>query len=282
MYIVSHTLGDGWSELLLRLTSEGARVSPRGVPCRELMGVTFKIEDARWNLFVSEARKISYRFAIAEWLWIWYGHNDVRTIAQYNKNIAQFSDNGVTFFGGYGVPIQLQWDHVIERLKKDASSRQAVIVIYKQPYYETKDVPCTIALQFLIRDDKLHTLAMMRSSDVWLGIPYDAFNFSMLGNILAAQLGVEQGSLTFFLGSSHLYETNLVDASTVLARDDYASLRSPQLVEAPVPDLEDVLVDRKIGGWTFNSPWSHYARVLTGQTNREALDVLTELMETEK
>jgi thymidylate synthase len=67
----------------------------------------------------------------------------------------------------------------------------------------------------------------MRSSDVWLGVPYDVFNFSMLAHLVCGLLNehrkfdnaVKPGQLFLTAASSHLYETNWADAKLCLASE---------------------------------------------------------------
>jgi thymidylate synthase len=63
-------------------------------------------------------------------------------------------------------------------------------------------------MQFIVRDRALHLLVNMRSSDAWLGIPYDIFTFTMIQNYVASVLDVDLGQFHMFLGSSHLYIDN--------------------------------------------------------------------------
>lgn len=270
---VEHTcFADVWDEALERLVREPATVSPRGLECREITNAHLVIGDATQNLFTNHERNLSYRFAVAEWLWIWYGRDDVKTIAQYNRHIANFSDNGIDFNGAYGVPVQAQWQHVLQLLKNDADTRQAVIQIYRVPTGPTRDLPCTLSLQFLLRDGELNVIANMRSSDIWLGLPYDAFNFSMLGNILAGQLGVGLGYLAFNLGSSHLYSSNYEQALHAL-RDISSPMRSPRLPGAPPTWLEGVLTTKASLGRN-DVVWDRYGCVLRAQSNSAALGFL--------
>jgi thymidylate synthase len=275
--------GSIWCELLHKLYREGRRVSPRQQAVQELIGVHFVLQNPRHNVLVHPARNLNHRFMLAEWLWMWFGRDDVATIAQYNKQIAQFSDNGINFNGAYGVPIKKQWPRLLETLRADPDSRQAVLAIYQPPTTPTKDVPCTIALQFLVRRGRLETVAIMRSSDIWLGLPYDVFNFTMLGQCLAAQLGVRPGPLTMHLGSSHLYERDFDAAERVLSDpENFESISSPVL-ETPPPDwLEAVLVDpRRALVTTFSDippePWRTYASVLMSTTREEALGLLRKI-----
>lgn len=273
MRIEGGALGEVWSELVSKLYSRPAfEVAPRGQAVFELTNVNLVIRDARSNVFENPGRDLNYRFGVAEWLWIWFGRNDVASIARYNRHIADFSDDGQTFDGAYGPMIKPQWRQTVNKLRSDRDSRQAILQIYRPPQRETKDVPCTLSIQFLLRNDYLNTLATMRSSDVWLGLPYDAFTFSMLGNIMAGLLGVEQGWLAFNLGSSHLYERNLTEACRALGKSTH-SYMSPVLPGEPPAWLEHVLVDQASLGMN-DRVWGRYAQVLLSKTRGEALELL--------
>lgn len=269
---------------MLKLASDGLRVGPRGLGTREITGVSVTLHDPRENIIASEARKLSYRFLVAEWLWIWFGHDDVETITHYNRHIAQFSDNGVDFNGSYGVPVKAQWPVVENLLRRDPASRQAIIQIfgYGGQKRESKDVPCTLSFQFFIRQGKLELIATMRSSDIWLGFPYDAFNFTMMQNIMAALLGVQLGTFTLNIGSSHLYDRNENDAQRVLLERE-SSIRSPRLVAAPPEWLDDILSRRpanlaeEFDGNSPIMPWIVYSQVLNATLNADAKSWLQKL-----
>lgn len=285
--LVADKFSDAWLEVLRLLVERGDTVSPRGHECKEITGLSFVVSNMRKNVLVHPARKLSYKFMVAEWLWIWFGRDDVKTISQYNPNIAAFSDNGIDFNGAYGVPILKQWHLVRNTLGLDRDSRQAVLLIYKPPFVASRDVPCTIALQFLVRNERVNIIATMRSSDVWLGLPYDVFNFSMLANTMAAELGLKTGWLKMQLGSSHLYAAQYDAAVEVLRHPEFAlTLRSPGFSESPHPRLEDVLVTRQPidwKGWAHNTysvlghPWAQYHDVLLAKTQGDALRSLNML-----
>jgi thymidylate synthase len=277
VYLKGDTIGGIWLKLLQMLYDHGNPVSPRGQPCREFTGVTLRLTDVCNNIFISDIRKVSYRFMIAEWLWIWNGHNDVATISPYNPNIAQFSDDGVVFNGAYGPPVQSRWSGILELLRADPDSRQAVIPIYRTPDGPTKDVPCTLSITFFIRQHHIETVVSMRSSDTWLGLPYDMFLFTSLANILAAQLGVDTGGLTLHLGSSHLYARNGELAAAVIADGHVDDLRSPKFTREPPTWLDDVLTKRDSWFDPNLKPWNVYAQVLNADSNGEALKALKTL-----
>ncbi len=104
----------------------------------------------------------------------------------------------------YGPRISLQVSEMLDRLSTDRDSRQAILMVANR-YDAPSELPCTIAVQYLIRDNTLKTIVSMRSSDAIWGLPYDIIQFSMLSQAVAAVLGVEPGHVHFDLGSAHLY-----------------------------------------------------------------------------
>ena len=213
-----------WRLQLSRLLTSGEAINPRGVWTRELPQQTIMV-DMRRPVIVDNIRKLNYRFMAAEAFWILSGDDRTATIVPYNKAIAQFSDDGETFFGAYGPRIHEQLDYVVEKLLADPTTRQAGLTTWRPSPPATKDVPCTVAMFFSIRRDELQAHVFMRSSDIWLGVPYDVFNFSMLAHLICARLNerkpVEKhtapGILYLTAASSHLYETNVEGARSVLA-----------------------------------------------------------------
>jgi thymidylate synthase len=216
-----------WKKTLKALITQPVVASPRGMPIMEIVGHRTRINMSQ-PVVNNPARNLGFKFMAAEAHWILTGDNRVSTIEPYSKAIKNFSDNGKTFFGSYGPKILDQMTYVIEKLLKDPHSRQAVINIWRENPPETKDVPCTLSLQFLYRDHELHCIANMRSSDIWLGWPYDVFNFSMISagvltvlkdasdNFLCGNLGY----LTLNAGSQHLYVSNEAAAQDCINTPD--------------------------------------------------------------
>lgn len=205
-----------WVDLLRDVLTSGVEVAPRGLATKELPQHTIQVDMMRPVLMVP-GRKLNYQFMAAEAYWILTGDNRVATIAPYNKRIADFSDDGVTFYGAYGPKVLGQLQYVVSTLLKDRSTRQAGLTIWRENPKATRDVPCTVAIFFGLRQGKLNVHVFMRSSDIWLGIPYDVFNFAMLGHFVCAWFNqdptatlspIEPGQLYLTAASSHLYQTN--------------------------------------------------------------------------
>lgn len=204
-----------WRTLLDLIIRHGESVVPRGRPTTELLAHQTWV-GMKHPVVLDHRRKLGYRFMAAEAAWILSGDNRLETIKPFSRHIENFSDDGVTFFGAYGPKVVQQLPYVVDCLMKDPATRQAVINIWRETPGETKDVPCTLSHQFLIREHpvygpQLNMVTTMRSSDAWLGWPYDTFNATMLAGVVCLHLrargqAVLPGTLVFHMGSSHLYE----------------------------------------------------------------------------
>jgi len=220
-----------WLDALRDIIDNGDVVSPRGELTKEIQQRTIKVDTRRPVLRVPR-RKLNYRFMAAEAFWILSGDDTVQGISKYNPNIAQFSDDGIKFFGSYGPKIISQLEYVLNKLDQDNDTRQAGLTIWRECPEKTKDVPCTVSIFFNIRNGKLNSNVFMRSNDVWLGMPYDVFNFSMLVHLVCAHLNkrnentvIQPGNLFLTAASSHLYDRNIETAIQCL--NDGACLEQP-------------------------------------------------------
>ena len=184
--------------------------------------VTEKLNDS-WIIDMDDPiitlpeRKLSYSFMFGEAAWMLEGKNDVESVSKYVDGVKRFSDDGETFYGAYGPKILTQWSYIIKTLSTDQDSRQAVLNIWRENPRSSKDIPCTLSLQFILREASdelwLHTIATMRSNYAWLGTPYDTFNFSAISFYIACHLNkvgikCKLGSLNIQAGSRHIYEND--------------------------------------------------------------------------
>ena len=193
--------------------------SPRGMKIKENLGVQFRIMNPRDRLPRVAARNFSLAYFVAETLWYLNADDSTEWISYYAPFWSNISDNNKTANSAYGARIFkthprigngniVQWDYVKEELRKDPDSRRAVIHIRtpSDSILESKDVPCTLSLQFFIRENKLHLHVSMRSSDIILGLAYDVPAFTTIQEILANELGVELGEYVHTSNSLHCYE----------------------------------------------------------------------------
>jgi thymidylate synthase len=219
---MDNDLNTAWLRMLGEIIYQGDRVSPRGLDTSEVLGHQLVVDMARPVLSI-RTRKLGYRFMAAEAAWTLSGDNRVSTIAPYSKTIAAFSDDGLTFFGAYGPKLHAQLTSVVTALKEDPGTRRAVANIWRENPMRTKDYPCHLSCQFLIRDARLHCFATMRSSDAWLGVPYDVSTFSHWAAYVLLALGdktLSLGRLCNTAASRHLYHKDLPGALRCLEDDE--------------------------------------------------------------
>ena len=95
---MSYYANNEWLQALYEANKYGTEHAPRGEYTRELLGRKIQVH-MKWPIITVVERKLSYKFMAAEALWILSGDNKVETIAKYNKNIAKYSDDGLTYFG---------------------------------------------------------------------------------------------------------------------------------------------------------------------------------------
>lgn len=210
--------------------------SPRGLKIKEKLGHSFRISDIRDRIPYVPHRDLSISYLIAELVWYLSANNSTEWISNYSAFWKNISDDGVTANSAYGArifnshPYQkssltsenfelwTQWSYVKEELKNDPDSRRAVIHIRmpQDSMLAKKDVPCTLSLQFFIRDDSLHQVVSMRSSDLILGLAYDVPAFTIFQELLALELGVECGSYTHVSNSLHIYERHFEMVEKIL------------------------------------------------------------------
>lgn len=208
MLIKSKNLKEAMIEGLWNLRAFGRKASPRGMETRELLNVQIEIENPKESLAYLPGRGFNLAFSVAEFLSYVGGINSVDYISQFNDNIAQFSDNGINFYGSYGARIAHQIPKIIEQLRSNPDTRQANLTIFttQDMLKDTKDTPCTVSIDFKLRDNKLYTHVFMRSNDLIWGFQYDMFNFTLLQQMIANSLGVEVGTYTHTATSLHIYE----------------------------------------------------------------------------
>lgn len=205
-------LRNGYVDLCRHVLNEGERVSPRGEPTRELLGVTIEVEDLGDTLPVGVGRNLNLSIAALEALQLIGEVNRPELLVAASPRFQDFREGDGSFHGAYGLRVHGQVRRVLERLQSDSVSRQGIVTIWDPAldgHEVHADMPCTIALHLLPRDNLLHLQVYMRSNDVWLGLAYDYFVFSQWLHTVAKVLGLKPGRYTHHVSSLHLYERDV-------------------------------------------------------------------------
>lgn len=219
MEVRAETGSEAYVQLMRRVLNDGETVAPRGQLTFEVPDTTVIVENLADAHVLNTQRRINLKILATEYMHLLGGISSLEQLDLASKGrFSQFSDQG-RLKGAYGPRIRHQLPRVVDLLRRDPDTRQAVLTIWNGQEHATpsRDVPCTLSIQFRLRDDRLSVRATMRSSDVVLGAPYDWWMFSRLGMSVASVLGVELGSFVLTTGSMHLYERDLGVANDVEA-----------------------------------------------------------------
>jgi thymidylate synthase len=175
------------------------------------------------RVLFSPMRKANPFFHLFESLWMLAGRNDLPWLAQFNKRMAEYSDDGgKTQPAAYGHRWRVyfstdQIENIVLHLRDDPSSRRAVLAMWdggsKKGYgdlsaaiHGSKDVPCNTHCYFRVRDGELHMTVCCRSNDLWWGAHgANAVHFSVLLEYMAARIGVRVGTMTQISNNYHVY-----------------------------------------------------------------------------
>lgn len=252
------TIDDLWAGVLRQLLREGHEFESRVGRVKEGCAFSATLTHIEQTFLLNKRRKLSPAYGCAELLWYLSMSNNIKMILAYAPQYHKFAEGGVAF-GAYGY----RWKNdvtgtgddqlklLVAHLQQDPESRQAIVTMWNANdlahaiIKDHKDIPCTLSLQFLIRQEKLHLITTMRSNDVWLGLPYDVFAFTCLQWLVASMLAREPGTYTHQVGSMHLYQKNWVGAKEALEVNypiEYQRLEHGwnQLISRPNQAWEDV------------------------------------------
>ena len=223
------TIDDLWTTAVTTILDKGHAVDTRlNYKVKEILGCSVILSSTDQTFLLNKRRRLSPAYACAEILWYLSLTGKIEMIQAYAPQYHKFAENGIAF-GAYGARWRdnargekNQIELLVEHLRQSPASRQALVTMWNANdlshaiVKDHADLPCTVSLQFLIRFDKLHLIATMRSNDAWLGLPYDVFAFTCLQRLVADALNIEPGMYTHQVGSLHLYEKNWAAAREAL------------------------------------------------------------------
>lgn len=219
MYIVTETPAQALECATNYVLNHGQEISPRGMKTFEVLNGNIEITKP-WHIPLHlENRELRQGIGAMEALQLVGQISVPELMVNTSKVFKNFLDDGI-FHGAYGPRLYGNLAKVVHQLKKDDSSRQAVLTIFnsdKDLNVVSKDIPCTLTLQYFIRNDKLYARTSMRSNDLYLGMPYDFVQFIALQGAIARALDIQMGSYSHTVGSMHIYEQHLREAEFVKA-----------------------------------------------------------------
>jgi thymidylate synthase len=226
------SLDELWLWTVDYLLKYGHEAPSRAGNTRELLGYVVRLNNPAANFMFNPLRRMSPNYAAAELIWYLSGEDDIMALTPYAPQYERFANDGIAH-GAYGkrwldgdpafrvvrkettINHESQLSALLTLLSMKTETRHAVLVCWNAGDLlhalvgDKKDLPCTLALHFLVRANKLYMTVKMRSNDVWLGTPYDIWSFTCLQMMVASQLGLGLGWYQHEASSLHVYDTNL-------------------------------------------------------------------------
>lgn len=145
--------------------------------------------------------------------WRRFGAHD--EVVDYESSLYESTPQGVD-----------QIANVIHLLKTDPYSRRIVVNAWNPNDLDKMVLaPCHPLFQFYVEEGpmcrKLSCVFYMRSSDAFLGLPFNILSYAFLTHILAATVGMEAKELVFMGGDTHVYKNHMDQVREQLTREPF-------------------------------------------------------------
>lgn len=175
---------------------------------------------------------VSFKSVLAELLWFISGstnNNDLRAMgctiwdewADEKGNLGEIYGYQWRDFGKCDELVgfdQLNW--LVNEIKTNPDSRRLYVTAANPLSRGSQALDCCHNyFQVYIANGKLNLYFQMRSTDVFLGLPFNIASYALLAHMLALECGYEVGELVYSGVDVHLYKNHLEQAKEQLKRE---------------------------------------------------------------
>lgn len=109
---------------------------------------------------------------------------------------------------------------LVNMLKSNPLDRRMIVSAWNPTVLHKMAIPpCHYSFQVTVIGNKLHLMWNQRSIDTMLGLPFNIASYAILLHLLAKEAKLEEGTLTGFLGNTHIYENHIDGAKEQITRD---------------------------------------------------------------
>lgn len=273
----------GYIELLKNVLNEGEEIKTRNGITISKFGYLLKFTDIN-NFPLLTTKKIFYRGVLEELLWFLKGSTNAKYLQDKNVHIWDgnstrnfLDENGFTNYevGELGPVYGWQWryygkkykkygdengidqiKYVIEELLKENNSRRAIINAWNPlQLSEMALPPCHIMYNFYKNKDGLSCLMTMRSSDLFLGLPFNIASTALLTYIIAKVLHLNVKNIAISITDAHIYKEHIDAVNEQINRDIYENKCKLQ-INKEVPNI-DSNISEKIN-WINNLEYNDF------------------------
>jgi len=188
-------------------------------------------------------KKLHLKSIVNELIWFLNGDTNTRWL---KENGVSIWDEWATEEGDLGPIYGAQWtawptrdgntinqiDYVVDCLRNNPDSRRILFHGWNVEYLPDENVspqenvragrmalpPCHLLYQFYVANNRLSAQLMIRSSDTFLGLPYNTASLALLTMMLAQQCDLEPGEIIISTGDTHIYSNHMAQVREQLSR----------------------------------------------------------------
>jgi thymidylate synthase len=217
-------------DLMRRVRSDGVRKNDRtGTGTLSVFGHQMRF-DLRDGFPMVTTKKLHTRSIIHELLWFLSGDTNVGYL---NENKVSIWDEWADESGDLGPVYGAQWrswptpgghqvdqiEQLIDTLRQDPDSRRIIVSAWNVGELDKMALaPCHCLFQFYVADGYLSCQLYQRSSDIFLGVPFNIASYALLTQMVAQQADLKVGDFIWTGGDCHLYLNHLEQAEQQLQR----------------------------------------------------------------
>ena len=187
--------------------------------------VDFKIPNREEDSFpVLKSKKVSWKWAFEEMLWIWQRKsNNINNLKQ-TMNITiwdEWADETGSINKAYGYQLAKkcrnlngemvdQVDYLIHNLKNRTNLRRNYVTLWNIDDLDEMNLnPCVHSTQWIIDGDYLDLVVFQRSGDIALGVPFNIAQYALLHRLIAKETGLKSRELHWNLADAHVYDRHI-------------------------------------------------------------------------
>lgn len=206
-------------------------------------------------------RKINFRAAIDELLWIWQKKsNNVHELNSHIWDSWADKDGSIGKAYGYQLGIQHlykegmfdQVDRVLYDLKNNPTSRRIITNIYNhQDLHAMNLYPCAYSITFNVCNGKLNAILNQRSQDMLVANNWNVCQYAILLTMFANCSDLRVGELIHVIADAHIYDRHIPIVEKLLKAKTYAP---PQIrIDESINDFYSYTVDSfTLDGYNYN------------------------------
>lgn len=143
-----------------------------------------------------------------------------------------------------------QLSNVIRSIKLDPYSRRHCVTAWNPSELHKMCLPpCHLFFQFFVENEELSISVIMRSVDIFLGMPFDIASYALLLSLVAKETNLKPRMLNMLFNDTHIYLNHIEQCELQLNRKPY---KLPEL-ELKCTGIDDFLFEHEVHIKNYNS-----------------------------